>query len=607
MLSRKAPKRIHQNLAVIYTTMGCIKNVLQYYFQTDLFKPVQPDVPVRADSFAVYSSAHDSSSSIPSISEPTNKKDLLSTTSSCSSSASQLSPRLGGPGSAFKPYASSENLFDPVATKHMQELPPLAPTHNYPLRNGDINDSRYLLKMQNGSSREGPIHGKVKELRKPIKAPFSTTDTEPEMRECNLSHLDSRKKGKKQVVYSTSETEEEYQAYLRSKPKWHGKGGHKDSWDPLLIQSPPQITQKPVGVIPKPQAALAVVPVAPVIERGLQVAPAPIYAPVTVVQSHVPDVVPEIPVQNKQPLLPQQQLKQQSQFDQSEQKTSDKQQQNQQQQNQWQQQQQKQQYQQQQFMQQQQQLQQQQEQQQQHQLQPLQQQEQQQYQQREELKMQTLQFPLTERVQKSNSIVEVRRIEQSLPVTVAEINRKSLIENQAMIDTNQHGPAEPQAQSLSSIMKQSLTQPKPSNSLNQSIKPPQFMSQNSTDKEILDTMMSSSNKFPQSPMMQRSSIRTPTSKLVSELEVKKERSPFIHHQVVANETGSLYGRLQPKNDKPDAFLHPETSESGQSDTGSGSKFTPQRELQQKLMNEALQKIGDKKEAPKKQFTKTTRY
>jgi hypothetical protein len=74
----------------------------------------------------------------------------------------------------------------------MQELPPVAPTHNYPLRNGDISDSRYLMKMQNGS-KEGPIHGKVRELRKqPVKAPFSTTDTEPEMRECNLSHLDSR-------------------------------------------------------------------------------------------------------------------------------------------------------------------------------------------------------------------------------------------------------------------------------------------------------------------------------------------------------------------------------------------------------------------------------
>jgi hypothetical protein len=75
--------------------------------------PVQPDVPPRDDSFAAYSSAAESSSSLISITEPTNKKDYLDT-SSCSSSTSQLSPRLGGPGSAFKPYASSENLFDPV-------------------------------------------------------------------------------------------------------------------------------------------------------------------------------------------------------------------------------------------------------------------------------------------------------------------------------------------------------------------------------------------------------------------------------------------------------------------------------------------------------------
>ena len=96
--------------------------------------------------------------------------------------------------------------------------------------------------------------------------PFSTTDTEPEMRECNLGEAGRRQaKGnsKKAAVYSTSETEEEYQAYLRSKPKWHGKGGHKDSWDPLLIQSPPQITQKPVGIIQKPKATQ------PAIERGM--------------------------------------------------------------------------------------------------------------------------------------------------------------------------------------------------------------------------------------------------------------------------------------------------------------------------------------------------
>ena len=79
------------------------------------------------------------------------------------------------------------------------------------------------------------------------------------MREFNLGPIGSDKKLKKQqkvrktktfcfyistllpqAIYSTSETEEEYQAYMKAKPKWHGKGGHKDSWDPLQIASPPQ-------------------------------------------------------------------------------------------------------------------------------------------------------------------------------------------------------------------------------------------------------------------------------------------------------------------------------------------------------------------------------
>ena len=58
---------------------------------------------------------------------------------------------------------------------------------------------------------------------------------------------------------------------MKAKPKWHGKGGHKDSWDPLQIASPPQIVQRPVGVVqkPKPQAK-----VPQKIERGAQVYPA---------------------------------------------------------------------------------------------------------------------------------------------------------------------------------------------------------------------------------------------------------------------------------------------------------------------------------------------
>ena len=535
--------------------------------QTDLFLPVQPDVPPRDDSYLVYSSAAESSS-VMSMSETTNKKDLLDT-SSCSSSTSQLSPRLGGPGSAFKPYASSENLFDPVANKHMQELPPMAPTHNYPLRNGDtIGDSRYLLKMQNGSRDDfrGPVHGKVRELRKqPVKAPFSTTDTEPEMRECHLSTLDSRKKGsKKQIVYSTSETEEEYQAYLRSKPKWHGKGGHKDSWDPLLIQSPPQITQKPVGVIPKPQAALAVAAV-PVIERGVYIAPGPTFEPVSVAppfhmkENSVPENYVEKAISNVQH----------------------------------------------------------------------------QHHEESKLPMQAVQFPITERVQKSNSIVEVRKIDQSLPLSVAEINRKSIIESQGLETAlnSSHNfsnqvqrveTADKPSQSLSAILKQSLDQqqsavsnPSKNSQLAQSIKPPPFMAQNNGGREEKEVFEIMSNKFPQSPLVPRA-IRTPTSKLVSEMDndLKKERSPFIHHHVTNNiDHNNIYGRTQASNGAKNvnekfssqAQNEPlQNADPVENSLESGSKFTPQRELQQKLMNEALQRIGDKKESIKKQFTKVTR-
>ena len=54
------------------------------------------------------------------------------------------------------------------------------------------------------------------------------------------------------------------------KPKWDSKGGHKDSWDPMGIASPPQIVQKPVGIVqkPKPQPQ-----VAQKVERGAEVYP----------------------------------------------------------------------------------------------------------------------------------------------------------------------------------------------------------------------------------------------------------------------------------------------------------------------------------------------
>ena len=182
----------------------------------------------------------------------------------------QLSPRLGGPGSAFRPYASSENLFEPS----------LFPSSKPPISNGH---SEKITKRHSTSSLKPPkimesdedfFRPKPRQLRAPI---MSTTDTEPEMKEFNLGPIGGEKKGKKhqKAFYSTSETEEEYQAYLKSKPKWHGKGGHKDSWDPLQIASPPQIVQQqvqPLGVVqkPVPQAKPSTVK----IERGAQLSAA---------------------------------------------------------------------------------------------------------------------------------------------------------------------------------------------------------------------------------------------------------------------------------------------------------------------------------------------
>merc|ERR1712013_619602 len=181
----------------------------------------------------------------------------------------QLSPRLGGPGSAFKPYASSENLYDPS----------LFPAQRPPLTNGNHGNSDKSSKRYSTSSLKPPrISESDEDFFKPKPSPkvqraqiqISTTDTEPEMKEFNLGPIGSDKKKKQKPIYSTSETEEEYQAYMKMKPKWHGKGGHKGSWDPLQIASPPQIVQRPVGVVqkPKPQAKIP-----QKIERGAQVYP----------------------------------------------------------------------------------------------------------------------------------------------------------------------------------------------------------------------------------------------------------------------------------------------------------------------------------------------
>ena len=270
---------------------------------TDHFQTVQPEVPPRDDSFAVtavYSNVV--------ATNPTQVTAPVSNQAGGSSNGQQrksliemdhmtvprvgggtthhdpqLSPRLGGPGSAFRPYASSENLFDPTLSGGAGSAkPPQLPVST----NGHLatnclavsteEDRAVATKRHSTSSiRSAQIAESDEDFFLPrVRQPppnvrphiMSTTDTEPEMKEFNLAPIGSEKKGKKhqKIFYSTSETEEEYQAYLKIKPKWHGKGGHKDSWDPLQIASPPQIVQRPVGVVQKPKPQVK-------IERGAEI------------------------------------------------------------------------------------------------------------------------------------------------------------------------------------------------------------------------------------------------------------------------------------------------------------------------------------------------
>ena len=253
------------------------------------FKTVQPDVPPRDDSYgvtAVYSKDE--------VRTPEQKNlhrrslidvenNLVVPVVTQAVVDPQLSPRIGGPGSAFKPYASSENLYDPsiFGAPKQQMTNPLGSGQNGNGNNGNGNTGDKSKRFSNSSLKPPRIVESEEEFFKPKASPktqrsskiFSTTDTEPEMKEFNLAPIGSdQKKAKKfqKPIYSTSETEEEYQAYLKMKPKWHSKGGHKDSWDPMGIASPPQIVQKPVGIVqkPKPQPQ-----VAQKVERGAEVYP----------------------------------------------------------------------------------------------------------------------------------------------------------------------------------------------------------------------------------------------------------------------------------------------------------------------------------------------
>lgn len=113
------------------------------------FQTVQPDVPPRDDSFAitaVYSSGATGTPKSDSLDTQASKRrslievDTLLVPRSADHDP-QLSPRLGGPGSAFKPYASSENLFDP--SLFPSQKPPTTNGGNHNAGNNDRSSKRY--------------------------------------------------------------------------------------------------------------------------------------------------------------------------------------------------------------------------------------------------------------------------------------------------------------------------------------------------------------------------------------------------------------------------------------------------------------------------------
>ena len=112
------------------------------------------------------------------------------------------SPRIGGPGSAFKPYASSENLFDPSNFRKEAAAPAVGASgasmvvmanQNYPLANGSdltkLTDSRYFMQQRppphhghpsaesgSGGGPQMPFHHKaVRDLRKQVLNPVIHT------------------------------------------------------------------------------------------------------------------------------------------------------------------------------------------------------------------------------------------------------------------------------------------------------------------------------------------------------------------------------------------------------------------------------------------------
>ncbi|XP_040579626.1 uncharacterized protein [Lepeophtheirus salmonis] len=257
----------------------------------DVFIPVQPEIPPRVSSYDIVAS----SVSDIILQESSPRRNLIDTNVNVvhtkATNNYKLSPKIGGPGSAFKPYSSSENLHDPSL------FSPIVCNASYESNTNLLLPPTYPSGGMMITKKHPVVYNKVKELRKPIRAPFSTTDTEPEMKECHFPP----EKNKRTVIkqhpykpsYSTSETEDE--SYLARKTKWsrhhyhqHQQHKHSGSWDPLQVDSPPQITQKPVGIIQKPKPQHQFNP--STITLGAVEAPIP---PATLLESFYPPVVIE--------------------------------------------------------------------------------------------------------------------------------------------------------------------------------------------------------------------------------------------------------------------------------------------------------------------------
>ena len=128
-------------------------------YSFDFFRTM-PTLLFRDDSFAVTAAVSSSSSNVPDLSNNNNNRRSLIDSAKAEDlllTDSLLSPQIGGPGSAFKPYASSENLFDASAF-----LPSRSPEMMQEMRVAQDSIRNGILE-QNGSN-----NGKQRDYRMPI-------------------------------------------------------------------------------------------------------------------------------------------------------------------------------------------------------------------------------------------------------------------------------------------------------------------------------------------------------------------------------------------------------------------------------------------------------